>query len=358
MDEEEAKTEQKVKAEVDEKEEEAPGLEQEREALGKEMQAESSPPEEKEDEGKPEKKEPEKKEGEVEDIDWDGLMAEFPQLEKIGIKSVRDLAARYAGGVEQFEKDHQIVTELEKRGIKDPRAREELLKKLEAGAEITPSKPAEKPKSFVDFRKENLTQLIPKQVPTGEEDEITGEPVMRETTEEERTGKLSELSNLSELIYPSAQAERLNIAESASMKTFNDLEWQNFQIVSLLKEKFKDEIVPDELRGKIEEFMKPYPAIGNEIVNKAINEGRNFWGDLHKYYLSQVKKDDIDKAKEERLRIQAEKDAQDKLAARTESGKPKTTPSETEDDLSNPEGFEKAPLDKQQKWLKKQMGGR
>lgn len=340
---EEAKVEDKEK-EQEKEEEKKPEIDAEREGLlekGEVLRGEKESPEKEEEESEEKEEKEEKEEEEIEEGDLNELLTEFPQLAKLGIKSVKELAERYAGGVEQFNKDREFVAELEKRGIKNPREREELLEKLTTGKhiKITEKKEPDEPKSFSDTRKDSFSQLIPKQIQTEEIDE-NGNPIVRDLTEEEKKTELERFHSSAEMIYPSEHANRLNTAEKLAFQTYDDRVWEDYQLKRLLKEKFKDEIPPDDLRTKIQEFMKPYPATRDEIVRKAINEGKNYMEALHHYYLSQVKKDEIDKAKEERIRKQVEEEMESRSAGKTETKGKKGEPlgkSKSFDEMSDTE---------------------
>jgi len=328
--EEEVKVEEKETPEVkDDKTEEIDPLEQKRQEILKGSEEVSAP-----------EKEEEKEEIETEEIDWDAFKEEFPQIDKLGIENFKDMAKRYFGGLDTLNTYGEVVAALKEAGVdvKSPEGRAELAKRLKAGGDIKiPPATEEKPTDFASARKESFKSLIPKQVQTGETDE-EGNPLVRNLTEEELQAEVDRFNDSAELIYPSEHAEKVARADLLAIQTLDDRTWEQFQIGRLLKEKFKDEIIPDDIRSKIMDYMEDFPATRNEIIRKARESGKNYWEALHNYWLSQVKRDDINREKETEIRKDIESELKKKQDKVTETKKTKGEPLETST------SFEKLPL--------------
>lgn len=242
---------------------------------------------------------------------------EYPKHHKIGIKSLPDLAERFWNLYISGTKDRQELAEFEELGYKGDKLKE-LKARLRAGDKTLDSEVEKKSeKSFKDFRRESFNQFIPQQIL----DNDTGEP--RALTDAERKHYSDYYEKFAESIFPSQYVEEYQKALMEQGDTLagliNKLEFTLYQLAPL-KEKFKDEIVPDSLLDEMEEFYKDIPFLRSEISKKA---GKDFIRALHQHFISQTNKDVIAERKAELIAEEKLKEEKKREEAKTETGQKK-----------------------------------
>ena len=285
-------------------------------------------PEKKEPElGKPPEKKPEKKDDdEIIDFDWDKAMEKYPQLAKLEVKDVEDVFSRYAGGLEDFAKNAEIVKELKKLGYETPGERDELFRKLANKEEIVPPSKPEPEKTFKDTRGEKLAQLIPKQVRVPDtEDPETGKVTpggVRAISEEEKVVEQKRLETFAEAISPGDLPDTVNQIETDTLDLKDDLNWALFRLQPFLDE-HKDKLLPDSIRGEILEHSKKFPRTYAEIVEKATKDGQNYYRAVYHHFVTTTKKEQIEAEKKKQWETEFKADEEKRTAAKGEvTGKP------------------------------------
>jgi len=249
---------------------------------------------------------------EIIDFDWDEAMERHPKIAKLGVEDIEDVLSKYEGGLEDFQKNAEIVKELKKLGYETPSEREELFKKLATKEEVAPSPKSEQGKTFKDIRREKLSTLIPKQVVDPE----TEEP--RSLTDEEKDRELKKLEDFAETIFPSHLQDAVNRIEAGSLDLKDELAWTLFRLQPIL-EKFKDDLIPDSVRAEIIEHSKEFPKTYEEIVQKATKDGKNFYSAVYHHYTSTTKKEQIEAEKKKQWESEYKANEEKRKAAQAET---------------------------------------
>jgi len=256
---------------------------------------------------------------ETEELDWDELSKKYPQIEKLGYKNVTDLIDRHFGGLPEFEKDHELVAELEKRGYNTPEKRTELFKQIDQGLHGTPKEipPATKPE-VTDFKTSRKTNLESYFKSRGKYNEM-GELVA--LTPEEMKAQVESYEGLAEALVPSAEIEKIGRLSNALDGLEENFLWEMYKY-SGAYDGSKRGIIQDSVRKEItDKLVKEFPATAMEIVQKARQAGRNWWSDLHNYYIATTQKEKINEAQTKREQEIKEQEAQKRLKAQTETPK-------------------------------------
>jgi len=277
------------------------------------------------DEPEPEPK-PEPKPGdefEIQDVDWDALMEKHPELAKLGIEGVEQLAERYAGGLKDFQADREIVAQLEKAGINSPQLRDELLAKLKAKEDITPPAKPEPEKTFKDTRSERLAQLVPQQVRDPDtEDPGTGAVIrggVRAITEEEKVAEQKRLETFAESISPGDLPDKVDRVDMENLNLQDDLSWLLFKLQPLLKK--HDDLLSDDIRKQILDHSKQFPQTYAEIVLNAKKNGKNHYEAVYHHFITTTKQEQIDAEKKKNWETERTKEEEKKKAAKVETAK-------------------------------------
>jgi hypothetical protein len=265
--------------------------------------------------------EPKKDESDFEEsvVDWDELMEKHPGIAKLGKNDLDEILTSYEGGLEQFNKDRELVAELEKDGYDTREKKIEALKQLrelraKSGTTIPLTKGEETLKSFREQRQEKFSAIIPAQI----QDPDTGE--VRALTDEERKARLAGHEAYAETICPGDVPDRVSSLEMDSWGIKDELYWTLMRLEPIL-EQFKDKILPNNVRQDIIKHSRQFPKTYEEITQKAIAEGRNPYKAAHHHFISTTKADLIEaekkKAWESEFKANEEKK---KIAMTTEKG--------------------------------------
>ena len=362
---EETKTEVALETETPETtvtDEKTPTLEQERDALEKEMSGEEpSPDETKGEETKLEGEEKPKEEVEETTLDWDELCKKYDVLEKLNIDSPERLAESFANLHPRFQKDSEVIAALKKRGVDldTPEGRREFLNRVEGstgadlGKVLTPE--TGQPQNFQQARRQKIEQAI-KENTIKDYDPVTGEEITRKLKPEELKAETDKIEGVYNQIFPIEYAQAIEETNAVAAQTNKQYLWDQYQVLKVIKEKFKDEILPDSTQDEIMKFFDPFPATAQELIKTARKNGKNPWEALHQHFLSQTKKSELDEKRKKKQQEQVEKEASQRLAAKTETKSEKEKPLETTD-VNKPEVFKNQDLKTQRDWLQKNMGG-
>jgi len=263
---------------------------------------------------------------EIEEVDWDKLMEENPELAKLGVKSVKDLAERYSGGLEQWRLDRDFMKQLEESGYDTKAKRKEILAKLQAKEDIKPPVKPEAPESFKNTRSKKLSSLIPQQRidPTTEE--------ARPLTEEEKAQEIKKMDDFAEMVYPSETEEVVKNTNAMAFDNEDDIQWLLFQLAPIL-EKFKDELIPNSVRADIQRHSELFPKTYQEIILEAKKKGQNFYNAVYHHFVTTTKSDQIEAERkkrweEERVKEEEKKKTALDLEKKKKKGEPLETPKE------------------------------
>lgn len=292
----------KISKEDDSEEQEKPSLDQREEEIRQQ-----------EEDAK--KEEDDATDTDVEDLDWDKLKEEHPEIEKLGIKDVAELIKRYFGGLPDFQKNAEIVKELKKLGVETPSEREELFKKLGAKEEIkVPEKtPGEedKPKTFSEIRQQAFIKHVAESPKIYYAEDEEGERVP--LSEDQKKATVEQLSQHAERILPSKLIDGLLAGVARSQQFEENYLWDKY-VASC-----GDDAPSKEVRKEIQKHAEKYPHVYMSIYEEATAKEQNFWDSFHRYYIRNTKGDEIDAAQKLRAAEEREKEAKKKKDAKTET---------------------------------------
>lgn len=280
---------------------------------------------------------------EFEELDWDQLKEKHPEIEKLGIKNMADLVDKYFGGLQDFQKNAEIVKDLKKLGYETPAEREELFKKLSTKeeAKTTEKKEETTEKTFADKRRESLSALLPKEVM----DPDSEEP--RALTEEEKKAYLERTNRFADAIMPADLPDTVDRVGAETTDLRDDLAWALFQLQPVL-EKFKDEVVPTSVRGEIREHSKRFPRTYMDIVEAALKNGENFYTPVYHHFMTNTKRDLIEAEKRKRWEQERDEEDKKKKDAKTETAKKR------KDTTSGPKSWKEMTLAEKEADLRRQ----
>ena len=236
--------------------------------------------------------------------DWDKLLEENPELGKLGIDSVGGLIKSYLGGLKDFKKRGEVTAELEKLGIDTPEKARELLGQLRQFPKAPPSPgSSEEPITFANVRRRMFEGLIPET----QVDPTTGEAV--KISPEDRKKSIDQLNQLAEHIFPSQLVDVMSGIQQMNQNLFEELQWLQFKYTEHWDGKVKDKpLISNEIRQHIKEHSKQYPHTYQEIIAKAIMEGKNIFDAAYNHFIAVTKKEDITKAQREHIKKELEEE--------------------------------------------------
>jgi acyl carrier protein len=255
---------------------------------------------------------------ESEELDWDELQEKYPKIKELGYKNVGDIIDRHFGGLPELEANHEIVSNLTKRGYDTPEKRMELFRQIDQGIlkkHETPEQEKVQPADFKASRKERLAEYVKAQKFV---DPKTGEPIV--LTDQDIHDRVNHLEQFFDLALPPGKIEKIDQVGQAVEVLEENIFWELYKSSS-------KEPISDSVRQEItDKLVNEYPATALEIVQKARKAGRNWWSDLHSHYVAISQKEKINKAKTEREKEKKEEEAKKRLKAKTETPRKVSVP--------------------------------